>query len=183
MPEELEEVVATALQKDPARRYASGSEFAARLTRLYNDLKGHWDGVDRDEHFDILRRLSFFHDFSQTEIRELLRASEWREYLAGDEIVREGAMGDRFYVLVSGKVAVESAGRVIGQLREGDCFGETGYISGAKSVAGIRAEESVTILSVSATLLEHVSSECQLRFNKVFRRTLIRRLQGVAAGS
>ncbi|MEQ1800576.1 MAG: serine/threonine-protein kinase [Gammaproteobacteria bacterium] len=177
-PEELEEIVAIALQKDPANRFTSGSDFGARLTRVYHQLKGQWDGIDRQEHFDILRRLSFFHDFSQSEIRELLRASEWREYSAADEIVREGTADDRFYVIVTGKVAVESNGKALGTLREGDCFGETGYISGARSTAGFRAQEAVTVLSVSSTMLEQVSTECQLRFNKVFLRTLIRRLQG-----
>ena len=180
-PEELEEVVAIALQKDPANRFTSGSDFGARLTRVYHQLKGQGDGIDRQEHFDILRRLSFFHDFSQSEIRELLRASEWREYSAADEIVREGTADDRFYVIVTGKVAVESHGKALGTLREGDCFGETGYISGARSTAGFRAQEAVTVLSVSSTMLEQVSTECQLRFNKVFLRTLIRRLQGNSA--
>ncbi|MEO8444566.1 MAG: serine/threonine-protein kinase [Gammaproteobacteria bacterium] len=180
-PEELEEIVAMALQKDPATRFTSGADFGARLTRLYNQLKGQWDGIDRQEHFDILRRLSFFHDFSQSEIRELLRASEWREYSAADEIVREGTADDRFYVIVNGRVAVESNGKALGTLREGDCFGETGYISGARSQAGFRAQDAVTVLSVSSTMLEQVSTECQLRFNKVFLRTLIRRLQGNSA--
>ena len=180
-PEELEEIVAIALQKDPAARFTSGSDFGTRLTRVYHQLKGQWDGIDRQEHFDILRRLSFFHDFSQSEIRELLRASEWREYSAADEIVREGTADDRFYVIVTGKVAVESHGKALGTLREGDCFGETGYVSGARSTAGFRAQEAVTVLSVSSTMLEQVSTECQLRFNKVFLRTLIRRLQGNGA--
>ncbi len=182
-PEELEEIVATALQKDPAARFTNGSDFGARLTRVYQQLKSQWDGIDRQEHFDILRRLSFFHDFSQSEIRELLRASEWREYSAGDEIVREGTADDRFYVLVSGKVGVESHGKALGALREGDCFGETGYVSGARSTASFRAQEPVTALSVSSTMLEQVSTECQLRFNKVFLRTLIRRLQGNGAAA
>lgn len=181
-PEELEEIVAIALQKDPAARFTNGSDFGARLTRVYHQLKGQWDGIDRQEHFDILRRLSFFHDFSQSEIRELLRASEWREYTAGDEIVREGTADDRFYVIVSGKVAVESHGKALGALREGDCFGETGYVTGARSTASFRAQDAVTALSVSSTMLEQVSTECQLRFNKVFLRTLIRRLQGNSAG-
>jgi hypothetical protein len=181
VPEELEEIVMVALQKDPARRYANGGELAGRLTRVYHQLKGQWDGLERQEQFDALRRLSFFHDFSQAEIREIMRASEWREYLGGDEIVREGAMDDRFYVVVSGRVAVESNGRALGHLEEGDCFGEAGYLSGAKSTASIRAAAPVTILSVSATLLEQASSECQLRFNKVFLRSLIRRLQGTGS--
>jgi serine/threonine protein kinase len=179
-PEELEEIVAVALQKDPANRFTNGTAFGVRLTRVYHQLKSQWDGIDQQEHFDILRRLSFFHDFSQSEIRELLRASEWREYSAADEIVREGTADDRFYVIVTGGVAVESNGKALGNLRDGDCFGETGYISGARSTAGIRARDAVTVLSVSSTMLEQVSTECQLRFNKVFLRTLIRRLQGAS---
>jgi len=35
----------------------------------------------------------------------------------------------------------------------------------------------VAVLSVSATLLEQLSTECQLHFNKVFLATLIKRLQ------
>jgi CRP-like cAMP-binding protein len=95
--------------------------------------------------------------------------------------VREGTADDRFYVIVTGRVAVESHGKALGSLREGDCFGETGYISGARSIAGFRAQDAVTVLSVSSTMLEQVSTECQLRFNKVFLRTLIRRLQGANA--
>lgn len=178
VPEELEEVVAIALQKEPAKRFASAGELAARLTRVYQGLRQAYSRIDNQEHFAILRKLSFFHDFSQTEIREVQRASEWREYEAGDEIVREGEMDDRFYVIVSGRVVVESNGVALGELGGGDCFGETSYVADVKRTATIRAGESVIILSVSATLLEQVSSACQLRFNKVFLRSLIRRLQG-----
>ncbi|MDH3334016.1 MAG: cyclic nucleotide-binding domain-containing protein, partial [Gammaproteobacteria bacterium] len=68
--------------------------------------------------------------------------------------------------------------RSIGALSNGDCFGETSYVRGAKRQASIRADGQVTILRVSSTLMEQVSSACQLRFNKVFLRSLITRLQG-----
>ena len=48
---------------------------------------------------------------------------------------------------------------------------------GAKRTATIRAASAVTVLKVSSTLLEQVSASCQLRFNRVFLRTLIGRLQ------
>jgi hypothetical protein len=51
-------------------------------------------------------------------------------------------------------------------------------VRGAKRQASIQAEGAVTILRVSSTLMEQVSSSCQLRFNKVFLRSLIKRLQG-----
>jgi len=44
--------------------------------------------------------------------------------------------------------------------------------------ATIRAGDGVELLSVSATLLEQVSTACQLRFTRVFLDTLIQRLQG-----
>ena len=49
---------------------------------------------------------------------------------------------------------------------------------GAKRQASIKADGPVTILRVSSTLMEQVSSSCQLLFNKVFLRSLITRLQG-----
>jgi serine/threonine protein kinase len=177
VPEDLEDIVAMALHKEPSDRYADAGQMAVRLTEVYQGLREHCDQDKNHEHFGLLRRLSFFHDFSQQEIKELFRASEWREYIEGDEIVREGEIDDRFYVMVSGRVAVESHGDTVGELHAGDCFGETSYLSDAKRTATIRAEEPVVLLSVSSTLLEQVSTACQLHFTKVFLRSLIGRLQ------
>jgi CRP-like cAMP-binding protein len=94
-----------------------------------------------------------------------------------EEIVREGDMDDRFYVVVAGSCAVERNGRVIGHIGVGDCFGESTYVPGARRAATVRAAGSVTLLRVGATLLEQASASCQLRFNRVFLRSLIERLQ------
>ncbi|MEX1266024.1 MAG: cyclic nucleotide-binding domain-containing protein, partial [Woeseia sp.] len=83
-----------------------------------------------------------------------------------------------FYIIVSGQATVEANRKQLGVLSNGDCFGETSYVRGAKRTASIRAKGPVTILRVSSTLMEQVSSSCQLRFNKVFLRSLITRLQG-----
>jgi eukaryotic-like serine/threonine-protein kinase len=176
--EELENVVITALQKDAADRYKNGLEFAGALTRVFQTLRTQYDGIDKQAQFDLLRKLRFFHDFSHAEIWEILRASEWRDYHDGDEIIREGELDDRFYIIVSGEVGVRAGRREIGVLSDGDCFGETSYVRGARRTATISANGPVTIVRVSSTLLEQASSSCQLRFNKVFLRSLIERLQG-----
>ena len=178
LPEELEQVVAMTMQKDPAKRCSSGNAMAADLTRVYQDLRAKYDSLDNQEHFDLLRTLTFFHEFSHSEIWEVLRASDWTEYKDGDDIVREGEMDDRFYIIVAGKCQVETNGRSLGMLSSGACFGETSYVRGAKRTASIRARGNTTILRVSSTLMEQVSQACQLRFNKVFLRSLITRLQG-----
>jgi serine/threonine protein kinase len=178
LPEELENAVAQVMLKDPEKRIASGAAMAAELTRVYKDLRQKYDKLDNQEHFDVLRTLTFFHEFSHAEIWEVLRASDWHEYKDGDDIVREGEIDDRFYIIVTGKVSVEANGRNVGTLASGECFGETSYVRGAKRQASIKADGAVTILRVSSTLMEQVSSACQLRFNKVFLRSLIQRLQG-----
>jgi serine/threonine protein kinase len=178
LSEELEEVVAMTMQKEPDKRCASGNQLAADLTRVYQDLRAKYDSLDNQEHFDLLRALTFFHEFSHAEIWEVLRASDWHEYQDGEDIVREGEMDDRFYIIVSGTAEVEANGRKLGSLEDGSCFGETSYVRGAKRTASIKAKGPVTILRVSSTLMEQVSSACQLRFNKVFLRSLITRLQG-----
>jgi len=178
LPEELEDVVAMTMQKDPDKRLSSGAAMAAELTRVYKDLRQKYDSLDNQEHFDVLRSLTFFHEFSHAEIWEVLRASDWHEYKDGDDIVKEGEIDDRFYIIVTGSVKVQANGNNIGGLSNGDCFGETSYVRGAKRQASIQADGAVTILRVSSTLMEQVSSACQLRFNKVFLRALITRLQG-----
>ena len=178
IPEELESVVATAMQKESDKRYRTGQEFAADLTRVHQRLRAEANKIDRHEQFAMLRRLKFFHDFSHAEIWEVLRASQWQAYAEAEEIVKEGEIDDRFYIIVSGSVRVERFGRSLGTLDFGECFGETSYVYGAKRLATIRAHGNVTVMKVSSTLLEQVSASCQLRFNKVFLRSLIGRLQG-----
>jgi len=175
--EVLEDIVMRALQKDPSRRYVSGLEFAADLTNAFQHLNDQEDILTQQEHFSKLRRLKFFHDFSYPEIWEVMRASKWDEYGPNEEIVKEGEMDDCFYIIVEGEVGVQNAGRTVGHLRTGDGFGETGYLQQARRSATIVSESDVTVLRVRSTLLEQASAACQLQFNKVFLRTLIRRLQ------
>jgi serine/threonine protein kinase len=177
VPEELETVVAMALQKNPEKRYKSGLDLAAELTRVHQKLRQRYARIDQQEQFATLRRLKFFHEFSHAEIWEVLRASNWQDYAGAEEIVKEGEMDDRFYVVVAGECVVERHGRRLGVLESGDCFGETSYVQGAKRTATVKANGAVTVLKVSSTLLEQVSASCQLRFNRVFLRGMISRLQ------
>ena len=177
LPEELETVVATAMHKESDKRYPNGAEFANAIARVHAQQRTQADKSDRQEHFNLLRRLKFFHDFASNEIWEVLRAGSWQSHASGDEIVRAGGIDDRFYVIVSGACNVEREGALVGRLEAGDCFGESSYLRGAKRQAAVIAGNEVTILRVSSTLLEQASSACQLRFNKVFLKALISRLQ------
>ena len=177
IPEDLEAIVLRALQKDPDHRYRNGAEFAADLTRVHQKLRNLQPAFDEEERFAVLRKLRFFHDFSHGEIREVMRAAGWMECHAGEAVLRPGDTDDRFYVVVSGRVRVSRDQDVVGHVETGGCFGEAAFADGARRDSAITAEGTVTLLKITATLLEQTSIACQLRFNKVFLRELIERLQ------
>jgi eukaryotic-like serine/threonine-protein kinase len=106
-----------------------------------------------------------------------MRACAWVDCAAGESILRPGEMDDRFYVVVSGRVRVSRDGNEVGGIETGGCFGEAAYGEGPRRDSTITADSPVTLLKVTATLLEQTSIACQLRFNKVFLRELIERLQ------
>jgi len=106
-----------------------------------------------------------------------MRAGCWIECQHGESVLKEDDPDDRFYVVVSGAVRVTREGELLGRIETGGCFGEATYAEGVRQDAVIEAEGTVTLLKVAATLLEQVSVACQLRFNKVFLRELIERLQ------
>jgi serine/threonine protein kinase len=177
IPPELEAIVMRALQKDPGLRYRSGAELAADLTRAHHSLRSAQSDIDDEERFAVLRRLRFFHDFSHAEIREVMHAGCWVDCQPGERVLSVDDPDDRFYVVVSGAVKVSRNGEAAGRIETGCCFGEASYAEGVRRDSVIEAEGEVTLLKVTASLLENSSIACQLRFNKVFLRELIERLQ------
>ena len=124
----------------------------------------------------MIKKLEFFHGFPDAEIWEILRASTWQEYRPGDDIIVEGELDDCFYIIVSGRVEVKKNEKTIRTLHVGDCFGEMGYLAKTKRTASIIAEDSTALVKVNSTVISQVSLNCQVRFLKVFLRTLIHRL-------
>ncbi|HEY5790517.1 MAG TPA: serine/threonine-protein kinase [Gammaproteobacteria bacterium] len=175
IPARLEAIVERALMKDPAERYQTGLEFAADLATVA-DLGGTEDELHSQERYNAVRQLDFFQDFSDAEIWEILRATLWQEYQPGEEIITEGEIDDAFYVIATGSVLVRKGTKSIAILRRGDCFGEMGYITKTKRTATILVTSLVSIMKINASLIEQLSKDTQLRFHRVFLRTLVDRL-------
>jgi serine/threonine-protein kinase len=74
IPEELENVTAMALLKDPEKRYKTGLDFAAELTRVHQKLRAQYN--DRPAGHQLRAWKSPEHG----EIWEVLRASSWQDY-------------------------------------------------------------------------------------------------------
>jgi eukaryotic-like serine/threonine-protein kinase len=176
LPEQIEQIVNRCLQKDLRRRYKMGMDIAVDLSTSFRELDRPMEDISTKEKVASVKRLDFFSGFTEAEIWEIMRASVWERFNAGDEIIVEGEIDDSFYILIDGTVRVKKGEIVVGDLKAGDCFGEMGYISRRRRTATILASAPVTLMRVNSTLMEQVSKDCQLRFCRIFLRILIERL-------
>ena len=176
VPVIFEKIIYHALQKNPQKRYKMGLNMAADLSLAFDYLDEPQEDLDEKERFLQVKVLDFFQGFSEAEIWEIIRACVWQDYEDGQEVVVQGDVDEAFFVIVSGSVDVYRGTNLIGGIKEGDCFGEMGYLSNTERTATIQAKDFVRLLKINSTVIDQLSVSCQLHFNKVFLRTLVKRL-------
>ena len=176
LPDGLSYAVRRMLRKTASQRYQTGLDLAADLAVIFEDL----DVVPNEEalkaKFGTIKNLGFFKGFSDADIWELIRACSWQNYPAGTPVIKEGESDHSFYIVLSGVVGIEKNQRHVESLQEGDCFGEMGYLSRAERTATVVAKTDVSLMKVNASTIDRAAESTQLRFHKVFVRTLISRL-------
>lgn len=175
LPQEICNIVAKLLAKKALDRYQSGGELATILLREYERMR-HSDAQNsRVEGRNSLRGLSFFNDFSDSEINDLLSASQLKTFSTGAVIVTEDEMEASFYVLALGQVEVRKANLLLYPLGKGDCFGEVALSPTTKRSTSVVALSTVLVLKINTSLLDNLPPDSQLRFYKTFTQTLMHR--------
>lgn len=177
LPEGLDYTLKRMLKKKPDKRYASGLDLAADLALIFEDLDKVETEDDLKTKFEILKNTGFLKGFTDADIWELVRASKWKTYPKGKTIIREGDLDDSFYILLSGVVSIDKSGQHIGNLQEGDCFGEMGYLSQTERTATVTSKTEVALIKVNSSNLDRAEEGTQLRFLKAFVGTVINRLE------
>jgi serine/threonine protein kinase len=185
IPASIDAIVARAMQKDLAARYASWEEFSHDLAQSFRNkqLATQAREVPDSEKFETLRRLDFFHEFSDVEIWEVVRFSSWDDVAPDTLVMKDGEAGDFFCFLAEGELAVSKRGRRLGTLSPGDCFGEMAVIGGGSRVrsADVKALTRARIVSVRADALRHASDTCRMHFYQAFLEVLSGRLNAANA--
>jgi CRP/FNR family cyclic AMP-dependent transcriptional regulator len=70
-------------------------------------------------------------------------------YASGKAIFDEGSKGDKMYVVISGEVTIERAGKVVEALSAGDIFGEMALLDGARRSATARAKTDCEVAPIT----------------------------------
>ena len=98
---------------------------------------------------DRLRAIPFLAPLPEATLEQLARALSVEQMQIGDEIVRQGEPGDRFYVIDSGSVEVLVDGRPSASLGPGDYFGEIALLRDLPRTATVQAREDGLLLTLT----------------------------------
>ena len=180
LPAVLDTIVGKAMTRDRDRRYQTWEAFAHDLALAVRNrqLETSREEFVDTEKFDILRALPFFADFSDVEIWEVVRFSDWQRLPSGRTIMRDGEPGDFFGFLADGRLKVSKGGKTLNVLKEGECFGEMAVISKQDRLRGadVSSIGPASIVTVRGEALEQASEACRMHFYQAFVQVLAGRL-------
>lgn len=104
--------------------------------------------ADAPPHLELLRRISIFRPLPAATLEQLARELRAVRASAGEEIVRQGERGDRFYIVAEGEVDVRVDGRPAAPLRAGTFFGEIALLHDVPRTATVTARTDVELLTL-----------------------------------
>jgi len=178
LPEQLDQVIRRALEKDLYSRYKNGADFAKDLSAVrYKILDDTSVPVDNTR-YSILRKMPFFTEFEDVEIWEILRFSRWRKSDSNTLLMREGDSDQRFGIVIDGRVEVSVDGQRVSEVSYGEVFGELAYLDEQdhKHMYTAVTTTTTTYLELNPAALSLATDECQAAFRSRLVTIVARRL-------
>ena len=100
------------------------------------------------ERFVLFRELDIFRPVPQPALEQLVAAARPVRLKAGELLIREGDVGDRFYVVTSGRLTVDHGGKIVATLGPGDYVGEIALLRDVPRTASVTAPVETGLLAV-----------------------------------
>ena len=155
--EEVAPLVAAVTAKDLPKKFVSlANERGGKdnITAVVVQVSG--DGAVQSEEtaeaqsrMEALRKIPLFRHLTYKEQTAVLSIATTRTFPGGREIVTEGQPGEELFVVIRGRVAIETNGVEIAELRAGGHFGEMGLIDNGPRSATVRATEPTRVMVIS----------------------------------
>jgi CRP/FNR family transcriptional regulator, cyclic AMP receptor protein len=121
----------------------------------------------RDSKLDQLSQVRLFSAFNKKELGLIARASDEVAVPAGKELVKQGAPGHEFFLILEGECSVRRDGRHVASLKDGDYFGELALLDRAPRNATVVAETPATLLVLGQREFNGVLDEVPVLAHKM----------------
>ena len=83
-----------------------------------------------------------------------------QKFLPDDYVFKQGERGDKAYLLLDGRVAIEVNGKKVAEISEMEIFGEMSLILNKPRTASIKALKPSIVLPIDQKILNDLLSEC-----------------------
>lgn len=97
-----------------------------------------------------------FRALSDRELKTIIDAFESCKIQQGDTLIRQGDIGDFFYIMRAGKVRFELGGNVVGYATKGKSFGELALLYTSPRAASVIAETPTTVYRVDQKTFRYI---------------------------
>jgi ATP-binding cassette subfamily B protein len=119
--------------------------------RLYEEQAGMGSEGQRALQISYLRAVPLFAGLDEAMLARIAGFLHTQQAATGEDIVRAGAMGDKFFLIVSGSVEVldptgDGIGPPLARLSPGEYFGEIALLRDVPRTATVRAEGDTQLL-------------------------------------
>jgi CRP/FNR family transcriptional regulator, cyclic AMP receptor protein len=105
----------------------------------------------RNQKIELLRKVPLFSLCSNRELAEIATLADEVDLRQDKELIREGARGREFFVLLEGRVDVTKNGRRINRMGAGEFFGEIALVARTPiRTATVTATTPVHVLVITA---------------------------------
>ena len=129
-----------------------------------------------DEKMELLRSVPLFRGLRRDELERLVELADEVDVPDGQLLTRQGALGDEFFVVLSGHVIVARDGNRLVRLGPGEFLGEIALIDARPRTASATADGPARLLVLSHRAFDALLDESPTVTRQVVR-TLVERMR------
>lgn len=101
-----------------------------------------------EEQLELLRGNPIFAPLPPSTLEQLAESLDQVRVTSGEEVVRQGESGDRFYLVGQGELDVYVDGQLVQSLDRGDSFGEIALLRDVPRTATVKARSDATLYAL-----------------------------------